>query len=125
MADKEKSSFSKTIVSLIIAVPALYRLVNNFIALIELEAKLAERSLVRLFILYLVLGSLLTSVWLGILAMLSLYLVSLQLSWLMSLFIVFVMNILLLLIVGLIMLRVKHDFSFPRTRCFIRNICGK
>src|SRR5438128_1316819 len=105
MAEKKNNFLIKFVIDSATFVFSLFKLVPNIISLIESEARSAGKSLIYLLLLYLIAGTLLTSIWLCLLAMCFVYFISLHLSWLLSLFIIVIINILLLVITALIISR--------------------
>lgn len=122
MEDKTKSSMGQTVMRFVIALPAFFRLLQHFLALVKHDAQVAKRSFITLLLLYLMLTSLLTSIWIGLMGMLLLYLIWLNLSWLIALTILIILNLLLLIIVVLCILVVKNNLTFPETRQLLRDI---
>jgi len=122
MTAKKKSFFTATVIKLLFFLPTLFGFVGNFFALVEIEARLAGRNLVTLLVLYLMLGSLLTSLWLCLLGLLFLYLITVQSSWALGLMIILVFNLLFLIIIGIIMIRLKNNLLFPETRNLLRHL---
>ena len=120
MADQKNNFLSKFIIDISMFVFSLFKIVPNFILLIELEARSAGKSIIALLILYLIAGTLITSIWLCILAMCFVYFISLNLSWLLSLFIIVIVNILLLVITALVITKSKNNLSFEKTRNLLR-----
>ena len=93
-----------------------FKLVSDMTRLAKMEAELAGKSLVNIIILTFLLGSLLTSTWLCISALIAFALVSLQLGWLVSLAIVTLLNILLMVAIVVVIVSKKKNLSFPATR---------
>lgn len=124
MAHKKKSTstVSKTILSLVVLIPTLFSLVRKTVALIGFEARLAGRSVVIISVLSLFVVILLSSTWLGMLAMLFFYLTSLQWSLQQSMLLIIAANILMLVIVWLVIVKVKKNLSFPETRRQLRGV---
>lgn len=122
MTKKKEFSFRKMIINLLMVLPALSRLITNFSTLIEVEVASIKRNVLRLFILYLTLMSLLTATWLCICTMLTIYLQSLQLSLLTALFIIFLINILFIMVIVLCLFKTKNNLSLQRTRQLLRDI---
>src|SRR5580658_1334262 len=122
MTDKKNNLLSKYIVDLAMCFFSLFKIIPNFILLVEIEARSAGKSIISLLIMYLIAGSLLTSVWLCMLAMCFIFFISSHLSWLLSLFIIIVINILLLIINMICILKSKDNLSFAKTRELLRNI---
>lgn len=123
MANKTKNHFlSRSLINIAIFIFSLFREIPSFISLIELEANAAAKSLSSLLVMYLIAGSLLTSTWLCILAMIFMYLVSLHLSFLLSIFIIIVINILLIILTTLAVKRSKSKVSFAKSRQILRKM---
>ena len=115
MSNDRKSQLSRKLLNLIMIVPTLFSVVARVMCLLEYEAHLAGRSLIKLVFLLMVTITLLISVWFCVLAMLFLYFTACHLSWLLSLFLIFILNMLLLVIVGLTISKVKATLAFPAT----------
>lgn len=122
MTDKKNNFLSKFVVDTAMFVLSLFKLIPNLILLVEMEVRDAGKSLIWLLILLLITGTLLTSIWLCILAMCFVYFISLHLSWLLSLFIIVIINILLLIITALIISKTTNHLSFKKTRQLLHNI---
>jgi hypothetical protein len=116
MAQKRKSTFSKTLLSLLIGVPSVLSLIGNLCGLIGHEARLASKSLVVIIALGVVSALICTSIWLCLLALLFFYFVSLQWSPQFSLLVIILLNIILLLIMFLCIKKYKTKLLFPETR---------
>ena len=121
MADlKKKSTLSKAVLNLIFLVPTFVSILSKIATLVELEARLAGKSLIRLIVLSIVFGTLLTASWLGMLAILFSYLQSLSLTPLTSLFILLLLNIVLLVIIGICLNSTRNNLLFPEIRNQLR-----
>lgn len=119
---KEKSSFTRMLMQLILIVPHMLNLVNHVFSTITSEMRLARRYIVTLIILAILFAALLATTWVCLLGMLFLYLVSLHLTWMQSCLILFVLNLLMMIIIGLLMANMKNNF-FSATRKQCREIC--
>jgi len=119
---KKKHSLTKVLFKLLVLVPTLFSLIGKVVTLAGYEAKLAGRSLIVIIILSLLAGVLFATTWLGILAMLFMYLVSLQLSWQISLFILIIVNLCCLAIILCVMNKIKKNLLFPETREQLREV---
>lgn len=120
MTDNRKPSFTRTLFKIITIVPTIINLFTNTVHLIGYEARLAGRSLLKLLILAFMVASLLTTTWIGLLAMLFIYLTSLHWNMILSLLIISVLNILLLIIILVSMTKLKKNLTFPMTRSQFR-----
>lgn len=116
MTNKSKFSFLSYIKNFIFVIPHVFNLLSRMISLSVYEAKLAIRSLMIILMLSFIVGALTTTTWLGLLAMLYIYLTSLQWSPLGAIAIVVLVNVVMLAIVTFIILRVKKNLEFPATR---------
>lgn len=121
MSTKCKPIFS-TILRYLMIVPVIYSLISHLFSLISSEAHLAKRSLTTIFILSFLVGSIITSTWLCLLAILFLYLISLPLSWIFALFLILILNIVIIMIIGLILLKAKENLFFPETCRLLRHM---
>lgn len=117
---KKKPTLSKAILNLIFLVPTFFSILSKIATLVEFEARLAGKSLIRLIVLSIVFGTLLTATWLGVLAVLFSYLQSLLLTPLLSLFIILLLNIVLLVIIGFCLNSTKKNLLFPEIRNQLR-----
>ena len=124
MANKKSTSINK-LINTAIFMFSIFKLVPNLFALIEMEARAAKKSLASLLFIYLIAASLLTSLWLSILAMGFIYLISLQLSHLQAIFIIVFINLLLLIVTMLIAANTKKGLGFAKTRQIVRSICRR
>ena len=122
MTDKKSNFLSKLVVDIVTSLFSLLKIIPTVTYIIEMEARDVGKNLVWLMVLMMISGVLLTSIWVGILAMCVVYLVSLNLGWMLSLLIVVVINILLLIITALIIANTKHDLSFEKTRELLHHI---
>jgi hypothetical protein len=122
MADKKKNIVSTVFIDFLKIVFTIFKIVPNFIYLIESEAKLAGKSIASILILYLMTGTVLTAIWFCLLAMCFLGLTLLHLNPLLSLLIIVVFNIILLIIIALLISKSKRDISFTRTRELMRRV---
>lgn len=113
---KSKHSISHFIVRFISVIPTCYKVIKQFIHLIEKEANQAKHKIITLLIASILFLSLLASTWLCLIGIIFLYLVSLNLSYLFALFLVFILNFLLMVMIGLIILNMKNEPFFPKTR---------
>lgn len=113
---KKKPTLSKAILNLLFLAPTFFNILGKIATLVELEARLAGKSLIRLIVLSVVFGTLLTATWLGVLAVLFSYLQSLLLSPILSLFILLLLNVVLLVIIGLCLSKTKKNLLFPEIR---------
>lgn len=121
MAEK-KNGISKFVIDTVMIVFSLYKVIPNFISLVEMEARLAGRSVVKLLILYLLSGVLLLSIWMCINGMCFAYLISLQFSFIFSFFLMTIINLMLWLVVALAIVKTAKNFSFTRTRRLLGQI---
>ena len=78
MAHKKKSSVGRTLLRVVTLVPTLFSVFNNVTALVGWEAKRAGKSAVSIVLFAFFAASLLTTIWVCLLAILFLYLVSIQ-----------------------------------------------
>lgn len=97
-------------------VQSYFEHVKNLMQLASLETQLALKSVLRILMLSVVFAMLVVTTWIGLLAALFVFLLSLHLSWLLTFLIVGLLNISMLVGVGLLILRVKKDMSFTATR---------
>lgn len=95
---------------------SFFTLAGNVIHLTALETRLAMRSVGYIFFSLFILGSLLTTLWIILFAIILLTLEKLHLSLLASLSIVLLINILCLLCIGLAIKKFQHNLTFPATR---------
>jgi hypothetical protein len=116
MTHKKKLTISKAILKIIMLVPTLFSVFSNISVLIGWEARRAGKSIAILLLLSIVAGSIITTIWLCLLAMLFLYLISLHWSEIQALLCIALLNAVLLIIIGIIMSKVKNNLSFPAVR---------
>ena len=121
MTKNKKPGVSRTLISLISVIPAIWNIINNLLAHVEHDAQLAGRTLLTIVLLCLAFLALLTSAWLGLMGILLVWFVSLHLSWMLSLFIILVFNVLFLIILGLIIFNIKNNLFFPQTCQLLRH----
>lgn len=121
--EKKKSNLTRTFLSLLVGLPTLLSILNKITSLIRFEMRLAGRSIVNIIILAILCALLLTSAWLCLLAMLFIYLTSLQWSIQFVLLILFALNLLLFLIVFRIITKHRQNLIFPETRDLLHDAC--
>lgn len=122
MKKKKAAKHPNILVRLITLIPTILSFSCHFVAMLEEDARLARRSFISILILSVVIGALLTTFWIVVLALLFIYLVSLKISAIAALVMILILNFLLLIIAGLLTLREKDRLLFPATRQFIRHI---
>lgn len=110
MTSKKKRSLSAIILDMVMLIPNLMNVVQHTTTLIKSEARLAIKNIVMLVMLGIISALLLVSTWLGILAMLFIYLVSLHLSEMIALMFVLLINILFFMIVLLLLKKRQSHF---------------
>lgn len=122
MASKKRHEMGAFIRQLIMLIPNILNLVTNLTSLIQLETKLAGRSLVTLISLAVVFGTLLVSSWLIVMGIIFLILQTYQWSLMQALLLVFALNIVLLGLIGFLLAREKKELFYPGTRRLLKNI---
>lgn len=120
MADKRKSSLISAIMNLVFLVPSLFSLARNVLALIGLEARLAGKHLIVIIVLSFILAAILTSTWFCTLALVVVYLVSINWSWAQAIMAVIILNLVLFIIIGIAINNAKENLLFPATRRKLR-----
>jgi hypothetical protein len=122
MSEKKRSSRGKgkALYSLLLLIPNLISLANKVTRMLKHDAYLAGKSVVLIITLAVMSACLLTSTWLGILAVIFVCLMKLELNWIIATVIVFLLNFLLLFIISVAISRAKHNLSFPATRMICR-----
>jgi hypothetical protein len=113
---KKGSSIFGFIKNLIFVVPNLFSLLTYVVTIAGYETRLALRSLIVILILAFVVGALVTTTWMGVLAMVYIYLVSIHWTPLASIAIVLLVNLVMLLIFAIIILKQRKNLSFIATR---------
>ena len=116
----KKLSLSRVISKLIRVVPNVLNLACNMTSLLELEARLASRTVVYLLMLICMSVVLLTSTWMCMLAMIFIYLTMIHVNIFLILFILILLNIVLLLIIGMIVSKIQKNIFFPNVRRLVR-----
>lgn len=120
MSNKRKFNLITFVMNVVLAAPALLGAFTNVLGLVQADARLAKRSLIRCVVLAIFGLTLLFSSWVCLLGIIYLSLISLHLSPILSLMIIFLINTLLLIIIGLVMMNVKDKIFFPRVTSLIR-----
>lgn len=115
MATKKKTSFIKTILNLLVVVPAILNVANKVATLIGYEGRLAGKSLIRILILAFLSAMILASTWACILILLFHYF-SMHFSFELSVGFLILINVLFLFIIGFIIARSGKNLTFPLTR---------
>ncbi len=123
MASKKKFPLSETVINLLLLIPNILGIIRNITTLINLEARLAGKAVVLIIIFSVIYAILLTSTWICLLALLFIYLTSLQLSTMSALLIILGLNVLSLAIIGLVISRAKKNLLFPETCQQCRSLC--
>lgn len=113
---KRKPSLSKAILNLVVLIPSFFSVLGKVVTLIEFEGKLASKSLIQLIALSIVLGALLSGTWVGILAMLYIYLQSFAWTPLAALSLILLINVVILIIVLFYLFHAKKNLFFPEIR---------
>ena len=122
MAHKKRSTIGKYLLRAVMTVPMLFGVIGNIFSLLEIEARNTGRSIFYILMLCIFTVSVLTTTWVCLLAMLFLWLVSLQLSWQLSLFVLVVVNLVLLLLMIWMITALKKNLFFPETRGLVKSI---
>lgn len=92
------------------------KLIREVVELVNLEAVLAKKSLIKIIGLCAVAVVILFSTWFSVLGLLLLFLVQLHFSWLMAISVIVALNVLLLFIVIIAIMQLKKNLTFPATR---------
>ena len=122
---KKKSFFSTTLFSLIMLIPTLLSAMYRLIAIIDYEAHLAQKNMIRLCLLFLFFTIVLASTWVGLSILAFRYLLSFGWSIEASLGILIACHALILVIILLSMKKAQRNLSFPETRGIILSFLGK
>jgi hypothetical protein len=117
---KRKPTLSKAILNLVILIPTFFSILGKVVTLIEFEGKLASKSLIQLVTLSVILGAVLSGTWVGILAMLFIYLQSLSWTPLASLSMVLFVNVVILIIIAFYLCHARKNLFFPEIRKQLR-----
>lgn len=125
MASAKKRSFSKSLISIAMVIPAVYSFVSRLVTLVEEDAKLSARSLAFLMIIAFILASLFTSAWLCLMAMLFFYLTPAYFTLYGSLTIIIFCHLVLMMIFSLMVIKMKNKLFFPNVRYFLRFLGGR
>jgi hypothetical protein len=121
VAKKKKNVVSKFFINIAMLIVSLLKIIPNLFLLIELEAADAGKSIISLIVLYVIAVVLLTTLWLCSIGIGFVFLTSLHLSVIASLCIIGVFNFLLLIITYLFILRTRYNFTFAKTRRYLRD----
>jgi len=118
MSDEKKSSKKKSrlIYNLLLLVPNVFNIIKNISRTIKRDTYLAGKNIVIIIILAIMLAFLLTSTWIGVLAVIFLCLIKLQFSWISAAIIVLLLNTLLVLLVLRAMSKAKDNIFFTETK---------
>ncbi len=125
MTKRKKPTLGRALINLVIGVPTLLSLIGKIVSIIGFEARLAGRSLVSILMLTIISALLLTSIWLCMLAMLFVYLYSLQWPIPFILLTLIGVNLILLVIISIKIMKHKKRLLLPETHQLIdeaRNI---
>lgn len=115
----------RAMVKLLLVIPLIFKVMANTSELVKDEARTAMTNGIKLLLLLVFTSSLIVISWLTLLAMLLLYLVSLQLSWILSVAIVFLVNSLVVMILILLGIKIKNNLLFPQTKLILRLLTRK
>src|SRR5260221_10057571 len=113
---KNKHTWLDTFFRLCTILPLCLNVMKQFICLVETEAHLAKKKVIIILVAILCFLLFLSSAWLCFIAMLFIYLLSLQLGYFISLLFIFILNLLLLVITILIIANTQNEIFFPKTR---------
>ena len=114
IADEKKFSITQVFGNMI---QSAYKLVSDTFHLAGAEARLARQSIVNMFLLCFVLGALLTTTWLSLLAFLGVLLYSyLQVNLLLTITALIALNFILVGAVVFAIVKLKGNLSFSATR---------
>lgn len=116
MKEKKKLSVSKLILSLLTIVPAFLSLISKVTALVGIETRLAGKSLLVILVLTFVLGSVITTTWISLLAMLGYYLIIIHWNIISILLAMLVLNFIFIGLIIFIISRQKRNLTFPEIR---------
>lgn len=122
MAGKKKHSLSRTLMALLIGVPAFFSVMGKIFAQVGFESRLAVKSLVAIILLGVIATILLMSTWLCVLALAYVYLISQALSAPSVLAILLALNLVLLMAVFLRVLSYRKKMQFLETRETIHQV---
>jgi len=125
MASKKHRSFAALILDMVLMVPSLLGFVSNAASFIKMEAQLTVKNLIIIILLSVLSAILLAWTWLGLLAMLFIYLISVHVSAIFSLFFILIINFLLLLVVILTMTKIKNHLFCAEHREQFCSMCRK
>ena len=123
MAKKRKSDTLRNTIKYLIAIPAIFTLLTNFIDLFNFEARLAGKSILAIIMLTVIAGMLVSITWLCALAFLAIYLISLQWSSYAILALLIGINLLFIILIGFAIKQKKEYLFFPFIRKQIVEIC--
>lgn len=122
MANKKRQSLGDMIAKTILLVPNLVNIVSNITTLINIESRLTGRTLLSLIVFAVILGTLLVSTWMCVLALLFVWLTSLLWSPIYILLMIGMLNIIMSIIISVVIVKLKSNLLFPATRRTCRNL---
>lgn len=123
MAKKHRSK--RSLLRLLLIVPALVNLAFHFFSIVQSETIIVRKSIVKLFILTLIGIALLAGAWGCILSLFIIYLLSLNLSLIFCITLILILHVLLLIITSLMIKLLKIKLGFPETRQAISDLMLK
>jgi membrane protein YdbS with pleckstrin-like domain len=116
MSQKNKKGIISTILDLALIVPRTFSFMGNIKSLINIEARIAAKSLAIILMLILITASLLTTSWICVLALLFTWFQALKWTVASSIAVILLLNIIVLLVVTLFIAKHKKNLFFPETR---------
>lgn len=122
MTNKKRPGFGQNIMRIVLLATNLFGFASNLTALLKYETHMAGKSLAKIVVLSLLIVMFLSCIWLCLLAMLLVYLISLQFSLIAAISIMLGINLLLVFIVTFMLCKARRVMFFPITREQFSNI---
>lgn len=122
MTKKHRARLSSTLLKMLLVIPALFSLTARLLALAQREIRMVRKKIIFLVAMTIASLVLLLSVWVCGNILLTLYLLSVNLSLMLSVTLILTLNTLLLIIVCLTMALVKVDLSLSETRRMVQSL---
>jgi len=122
MESKKKHYIIRTLLNFVTTIPSTIGMFSYCLQVFEDELHLVKKKFVSLIIISIVNVFLAIIIWLCILGLILFYLLALKLNIFISLFIIIVINLFIFLINCLLLSKIKHNFTFSKTRNLLHGL---
>lgn len=122
MAKKNKAGTSRSILNLLFVVPSIISFAGNLVSLVQAEIHEMRRNIFWMVVLLVFSTVLLSTLWMGLMALLYIFFLSLNVSSIISIVFILLLNLFLLVITCLCATLVKNKIGFPETKEVVRKL---